>query len=139
MLSPAVSVSLSLAEALRQARANSPAYRQTLNDAGPARWGVRNAYGSLLPTLTASSDLGYTGSGETNFGGGFIQPTSSFVTSGYSLGLQWELSGRTLTAPAQQKALQHATEEDISGAGIALTSDISTQYLNTLQATARPR
>lgn len=137
MLSPAASVSLSLAEALRQARANSPTYRQTLNDAGPARWGVRNAYGSLLPSLTASSDVGYIGSGETNFGGGFIQPTSSFVTSGYSLALQWELSGRTLTAPAQQKALQHATDEDISGAGIALTSDISTQYLNALQATAQ--
>src|SRR5690349_9033896 len=92
----AATVSLSLAEALRQARANSPTYRQTLNNAGPARWGVRNAYGNLLPSLTASSDLGYTGSGETNFGGGFIQPTSSFVTSGYSLGLQWQLSGRTL-------------------------------------------
>src|SRR5207237_9175258 len=87
LLPPAVSVSLSLAEALRQARANSPTYRQTLNDATPAKWGVRNAYGSLLPSLTASSDLGYTGSGETNFGGGFVQPTSSFVTSGYSLGL----------------------------------------------------
>jgi outer membrane protein len=137
ILSPAASVSLSLAEALRQARANSPTYRQTLNDAGPAKWGVRNAYGSLLPSLTASSDVGYTGSGETNFGGGFVQRTSSFVTSGYSLGLQWQLSGRALTAPAQQKALQHATDEDISGAGIALASEISTQYLNTLQETAQ--
>ena len=137
ILSPAASVSLSLAEALRQARANSPTYRQTLNDAGPAKWGVRNAYGNLLPSLTASSDFGYTGSGETNFGGGFIQPTSSFVTSGYSLGLQWQLSGRTLTAPAQQKALQHATDEDISGAGVTLTFEISTQYLNALQATAQ--
>jgi outer membrane protein len=131
------SVSLSLAEALQQARANSPTYRQTLNDASPAKWGVRNAYGSLLPSFTAASDIGYTGSGQSNFGGGFTRPTSSFVTSGYSLGLQWELSGRTLTAPAQQKALQRATDEDISGAGIALTSEISTQYLNTLQAAAQ--
>jgi outer membrane protein len=130
-------VSLSLAEALQQARANSPTYRQTLNDASPARWGVRNAYGGLLPSFTAASDIGYTGSGQSNFGGGFTRPTSSFVTSGYSLGLEWELSGRTLTAPAQQKALQHATDEDISGAGVALTSEISTQYLNTLQAAAQ--
>ncbi len=134
---PAPAVSLSLAEALQQARANSPTYRQTLNDAGPARWGVRNAYGSLLPSLTASSDIGYVGSGETNFGGGFIQPTSAFVTSGYSLGIEWRLSGRTFTAPAQQKALQRATDEDISGAGVALTSEISTQYLNVLQAGAQ--
>jgi outer membrane protein len=134
---PPSRVTLSLAEALRQARANSPTYRQTLNDASPAKWGVRNAYGSLLPSLTASSDIGYTGSGESNFGGGFTLPTSSFLTSGYSLGIQWQLSGRTLTAPAQQKALQRATEEDITGAGVALTSEISTQYLNALQATAQ--
>jgi outer membrane protein len=131
------SVSLSLAEALQQARSNSPAYRQTLNDAPPARWGVRNAYGSLLPSFTASSDIGYTSSGQSNFGGGFTRPTSSFVTSGYNLGLEWQLSGRTLTAPAQQKALQRATDEDISGAGVALTSEISTQYLNALQADAQ--
>ena len=130
-------VGLSLADALQQARTNSPAYRQTLNDASPAKWAVRNAYGGLLPTLDASADLGYTGSGEANFGGGFIRPTSSFLTSGYSLGIGWQLSGRTLTAPAQQKALLRATDEDISGAGISLTAEISTQYLNALQAAAQ--
>lgn len=134
---PASSVSLSLMEAIRQARVNSPTYRQTLNDASPAKWGVRNAYGNLLPSVTASSDIGYTGSGQSNFGGGFIRPTSSFVTSGYNLGIQWQLSGRNLTAPAQQKALQQATDEDISGAGVALISEISTQYLNALQAAAQ--
>jgi outer membrane protein len=136
-VSPPASVTLSLAEALQQARSHSPSYRQTLNDASPARWGVRSAYGSLLPSVTASSDLGYTGSGESNFGGGFTQPTSSFLTSGYSLGLEWQLSGRRLTAPAQQKALQRAAEEDITGAGIILTAEISTQYLNALQAAAQ--
>jgi outer membrane protein len=130
-------VSLSLADALQQARAHSPTYRQTLNNAAPARWGVRNAYGSLLPSVTASSDFGYTGSGQSNFGGGLTLPTSSFLTSGYSLGLEWQLSGRAITAPAQQKALQRATDEDIGGAAVALTSEISTQYLNTLQAVAQ--
>ena len=134
---PPAAISLSLVEALGQARAHSPAYRQTLNDAAPARWGVRSAYGSLLPSVTASSDLGYYGTGETDFGGGVTQPTSSFLTSGYSLGLEWQLSGRVLTAPAQQKALQQATDEDITGAGITLTAEISTQYLNTLQAVAQ--
>jgi outer membrane protein len=131
------SVTLSLAEALQQGRAHSPAYRQALNDAPPARWGVRNAYGSLLPSISASTDLGYIGSGRTNLGGGFTQPTSPFLTSGYSLGLDWQLSGRAITAPAQQRALQRATDEDISGAGIALTADITTQYLNALQAQAQ--
>ena len=65
---PAPTVTLSLQEAMDQARANSPAYRQVLNDAAPARWGVRNAYGNFLPSVTAAGDLGYVGSGETNFG-----------------------------------------------------------------------
>jgi outer membrane protein len=130
-------VTLSLQEALSQARANSPAYRQTLNDAGPAKWGVRNAYGSLLPSVSVGSDLGYTGSGQSNFGGGFVRPTSAFVTSGYNLSLQWQLDGRTLTAPAEQKALQRATNEDISGAGVTLRAEIVNQYLTTMQATAQ--
>ena len=79
---------------------------------------MRNAYGSLLPSVSVGSDLGYTGSGQSNFGGGFVRPTSAFVTSGYNLSLQWQLDGRALTAPAEQKALQQATDEDISGAGI---------------------
>jgi outer membrane protein len=130
-------VTLSLSEALHQARSHSPAYRQALNDAAPARWGVRSAYGSLLPSVTASSDVGYVGSGQSNLGGGFTQPTSPFLTSGYSLGLEWQLSGRSLTAPAQQRAIQQATDEDISGAGVLLTADITTQYLNVLQADAQ--
>ncbi len=133
----AAPVGLSLAEALKQARANSPLYRQALNDAAPARWGVRNAYGSLLPSVVVSGDLGYTGSGQSNFGGGLTLPTSAFLTSGYSLGLQWQLSGRSLQAPAQQRALQRATDEDIGAAGIGLTAEISTQYLSTLQARAQ--
>ena len=130
-------VTLSLAEALQQARANSPTYRQTVNNAGPAKWAVRNAYGNLLPAVNASSDLGYTGSGQSNFGGGFTRPTSPFLTSGYSLGLQWQLNGRAITAPAEQKALQRATDEDISGAGVNLRVEIETQYLTALQATAQ--
>src|SRR4029453_14876510 len=91
-------VSLSLADALQQARANSPAYRQILNDGSPAKWGVRNAYGSLLPSFTASTDLGYTSAGEANLGSGFIQQTSAFLTTSYNLALRWDVSGRSLAA-----------------------------------------
>jgi outer membrane protein len=136
-LRPAPAVTLSLAEALGQARSNSPTYRQTLNDAGPAKWGVRNAYGNLLPAITASGDMGYTGTGQSNFGGGLVQPTSAFLTSGYSLGLNWRIDGRALSGPGQQKALQRATDEDIVGAGITLRAEITTQYLNALQAAAQ--
>jgi outer membrane protein len=134
---PAPTVTLSLQDAIDQARSNSPAYRQVLNDAAPAKWGVRNAYGSFLPTVNVAGDLGYIGSGQTNLGGGFIQPTSAFLTSGYSLGVNWQLDGRVLSGPGQQKALRKATDEDISGAGVNLRADIITQYLNVLQASAQ--
>jgi len=134
-ISPAVA--LSLADALDRAHKNSPAYRQVLNDAGPARWGVRNAYGSFVPSATANSSFGYTGSGRTDIGGGLIQTTSAYLTSGYSLILNWQLDGHVLSAPGQQKALQKATDEDISGAGVQLKFDITTQYLNALQAAAQ--
>src|SRR3990170_4697634 len=55
LLGPAVAgaqqsapAALSLADAIALARDHNPAYRQALNDRGPAAWGVRNAYTSLL-------------------------------------------------------------------------------------------
>jgi outer membrane protein len=134
---PSRSVGLSLGDALQQARANSPVYRQALNDAGPAQWGVRNAYGSLLPSLTVGSDFGYTGTGQFDFGAGLTRQTSAFLSSAYNLGIQWQLSGRSLHAPSQQRALQRATDEDIGAAGIGLTAEISSQYLTGLQAAAQ--
>ena len=139
LVSPRIAstVSLSLADALDRAKGNSPAYRQVLNDANPARWGVRNAYGSFVPSVTGNASMGYTGSGRTDIGGGFIQSTSAYLTSGYSLMLTWQLDGHVLSGPGQQKALQKATDEDISGAGVQLKFDITTQYLNSLQAAAQ--
>lgn len=129
--------SLSLAEALSTARANSPVYRQTLNDAGPARWGVRNAYGALLPQADASLGFGYTGSGRSSFGGTTFSQTSPSYNSSYGIGLQMQISGRTLSGPGQMKALAKATDADISAAGTDLKQSITTQYLQSLQANAQ--
>ncbi len=128
---------LTLAEALASAQANSPTYRQTLNDAGPARWAVRSAYGALLPQADVSAGLGYTGSGRSSFGGTFFSQTSPSYNSSYSIGLQMQISGRTLAAPGQAKSLERATNADIGAAGTQLRQAITTQYLQTLQATAQ--
>jgi outer membrane protein TolC len=138
-LRPQPTAALSLADALGQARTESPAYRQVLNNAGPARWGVRNAYGNFLPNLNVSSGVGYTGSGESQFGigGAFTQRTASFVSSNYQIGLQWQLDGRILAGPGQEKALQRATGQDIEDAGVSLRADITTQYLNVLAAVSQ--
>jgi outer membrane protein len=130
-------VALSLADALQQARANNPTYRQALNDAGPARWGVRNAYGQLLPSANASAGLGYTGSGNASFGGTVFQQSSPSYNSDYSIGVQWQLNGTVATAPARAKAQQRATEENIESASSQLKFLVTGQYLQTLQAGAQ--
>jgi outer membrane protein TolC len=132
-----VSATLSLADAIAQARANSPLYRQALNDAGPARWGVRNAYGSFLPQVNASAGVGYTGSGSSSFGGTTFSQSSPSYNSDYSLNLNWRLDGRVLTGPGQAKSEQRAAEENISSAGVQLKADVTTQYLQTLQNVAQ--
>ncbi len=133
----ATTVRLSMAEALDQAHRNSPTYRQTLNDAMPAGWAVRNAYSALLPTFDVSSGLGYTGSGQSTFGGSTFNQSSPSITSNYGLSFGWRFSGSTLTATAQQKANRHAVDADISNAGESLRNDITVQYLTALQAVAQ--
>lgn len=128
---------ITLQEALRQAHINSPTYRQVLNDAAPAMWGVRNAYGNLLPQLNVSSSFGYTGAGEANFGLGLTRQTSSLISSGYGIGINWQMNGRVLSGPGLQKALRRAVDEDVNGAGVALETEITDQYLTALQAAAQ--
>jgi outer membrane protein len=134
---PAPAATLTLAEAIQQARGNSPTFRQAANDAGPARWGVRNAYGSFIPSVSVNGGVGYTGSGQSNFGGGFIRETSPIVNSNYGLSLNWQLDGTILSGPGQAKANQRATEEDINGAESNLLFEVTSQYLTSLQASAQ--
>ena len=133
---PQPSAALGLADALAQARTQSPLYRQALNNADPAKWGVRNAYGNFVPQLLVSGGMGYSGSGESQFGTFFFQNTPAFISSNYQIGLQWRLDGRVLAGPTQQKALQRATTQDIEDAGVNLRSDVTTQYFNVLAAVA---
>ncbi len=127
---------LTLGEALRQARMESPTFLQTLNDAVPARVGERSAYAAFLPTASVSGGLSYTGSGSQFFGGTFFRQPSSYGSS-YSAGFQWQLSGRTFANLSAAKAGRRATTADIDGAGTTLTFDVTTQYLNALAAEAQ--
>ena len=133
----AATVQLSLSDALQQARTNSPTYRQTLNDAGPAGWSVRNAYAALLPTFDVSGSLGYIGTGKSTFGGSTFNQSSPSLTSSYSLSLNWRFSGDVLTNTGTQKANRRAADADIAAAGEQLRSDVTFQYLVALQAVAQ--
>jgi outer membrane protein len=128
--------SLTLAEALRLARANSPTYRQALNDADPANVALRAARAALFPTFGVGGGFGYTGAGRSTFGGSFFNQSSPAVSSSYSIDAQWNLNARTWLAPGQARANREATEEGITAAGVDLTAAVTTQYLNALRATA---
>ena len=130
-------VTLSLTDALARARAGSPAYRQVLNDAGPARWAVRNAYGQFVPRVDVSGGMAYFGSGSSTFGGTTFNQTSSALSSSYGVDLSLNLNGQTLLGPATEKANQRAVEEDINNAQVTLDNDVTVQYLATLQAGAQ--
>lgn len=128
--------SLSLAEALRLARANSPTYRQVLNDADPANVALRAARAALFPTFGVGGGFGYTGAGRSTFGGSFFNQSSPAVSSSYSIDAQWNLNARTWLAPGQARAQQRATEETIDAAAVDLTAAVTSQYLNVLRAVA---
>lgn len=142
LLGPAVAgaqqsapATLSLADAILVARERNPAYRQTLNDRGPAAWGVRNAYSSLLiPSVSTVAGMSYSGPGSQRFLTSNFSQTVSTVSSFYDLSLAWQLSGTTLSQPGLAKAQQRAADADIAGAANALVTGVTQQYLTVLQA-----
>ncbi len=134
---PSVPQSLSLRDAIELATQYNPTLRQTANDVAGAAWSVRNAYGSFLPTFGVSGGFSYRGSGTQTFlTTEFAQPSAT-IGSSYSLGLNLQLSGRTLMQPGLAKAQLRATEAAIDGAEINLESTVRQQYLAVLQAQAQ--
>jgi len=135
---PTPRVTVTLDEALSEAQRNNPIYRQAENNAGAARWAVRNAYSTLLlPSLSVGGSFGYTGAGSATFGGSLFNQSSPSLSSGYGVNLDWQFSGATLSAPGQQKAEQRAIDEDISNALAQLRYEVAFQYLTGLQAVAQ--
>lgn len=126
---------LSLADAIALAREHNPAYRQTIHDRAPAGWGVRNAFSSLLlPSLTASGGLGYSGLGQQRFLTTDFSQSVSTRSSFYSFDLNWQLSGETLAQPGLTRSQLNAASADVAGAETNLVTAVTQQYLTVLQA-----
>lgn len=137
---PAIPQSLTLDDAVDLALRYNRTYRQVANDRSAARWGVRNAYSQLfLPSVSTSLGFNYRGSGSQEFGGETFALQSSTIGSDYSVGLNWQLSGATLTQPGLAKAEQRATVAQIEGAEINLRAAVHQRYLAALQAEAQVR
>jgi outer membrane protein len=130
---------LTLDQALTTAKANNPLYREALNAAAPAKWGVTSAWGNLFPSFGLSGGLSYTGSGQANLGQGVTvsQPISAQTGSSYSAGFQYLLNGSTVLAPGQSKANQRAVTETIHEQENLLRADITSQYLEVKRTAAQ--
>lgn len=64
-----VPASLSLGDAIEIARTTNPGFLQTRNDEALADWDVRQAWGALMPTVSANGGLSWRGAGETQLAG----------------------------------------------------------------------
>lgn len=133
-----VPASLSLADALEIARANNPTYLQARNDEVQADWDVKQAYGQLLPSVSANSAVTWQGAGEQQFGTltlgdlGFGDLPSYYLSS-YGLNVGLNLSLATVLAPSQAKAARGATSARIRLAEATLVSQVTTAYLEVLR------
>ncbi len=134
---PSTPQSLALTEAIDIARTNNPLLRQTANDLTATRWGVRNAYASFVPSLSANGSMSYRGAGSQTFLAQEFSLTSPIVGSSYGISLSMQLSGRTLMQPGLASARHRAAEATLSGAEINLESGIRQQYLAVKQAEAQ--
>lgn len=135
---PSVPQALTLDEAVELAVRYNRDYRQVANDRPAAAWGVRNAYTQLFfPSLSAGLGMSYRGAGSQTFLASTFDQESSTIGSDYSLSLNWQLSGRTLTQPGLARAQLRATEAQIEGAETNLRAVVQQQYLAALRAEAQ--
>lgn len=129
---------LSLAEALLLARSNNPLYLQAADVAASAAWGVREAYGQLLPSVTASGTLAYSGHGQQligNFTGDDLGAGSTdYLISNYSLGVSQSYGPSTYYGLSRSRAERSAAGAWLSAEGYELESRVTVRYLAALRA-----
>ncbi len=126
---------LSLSEAISIAKRNNPTYRMTANNQAAADWGVREAYGNLLPTVTANGSAGFTEAGVQRFGTVDLGVQSTdWYSSSYSLNFNWNLSGNTFFGVSSARAAQESTAAGIRAAEFTLENQVTLQYMTALRA-----
>jgi outer membrane protein len=130
---------LTLEEAVALARRNNPDLQALKNDVAVADWAVREAYGNLLPSASASTSFSYQASGRPRFGiftgsdlG--IDQTPAYYSSDYFVGLGYNLSGASLVAPRREKAMRQSTEANFAGTEFVYVANVTRQYLAVIRA-----
>ena len=130
------SATLTIEQAIELARRNNPVLKQTLNNRIGARAAVRSAYGALLPSADASLSAQRQQGGQQIFSGTSLGASSDVNQSSYQIGFNYRINSATLITPSLQRANRDAVEADITGATENLRSNVSQQYLLTLQTEA---
>lgn len=126
---------LSLGEAIRIAKRSNPTFLSQANDQEAADWQVREAYGNLLPSATASGSMSYTEAGIQRIGTiDFGEQSTDWYSSNYSLNLNWTLNGNTLFGLSTARASQRATVASVRAAEFDLESRVTLQYMAALRA-----
>lgn len=129
---------LSLDEALELARRHNPGYMAAQNDRAAADWGVKAAYGRLLPSASASAGLGWQGSGAQRIGNVTLQDLGvgeqpNYYSSNYSLGVGYSINGAVLYGLSAAKASRAQTEAAINQARLDLDTRVTLSYLDVLR------
>jgi outer membrane protein len=125
---------LTLESALAATREHNPDLLAQRNDIVAAHAATRAARADFIPSASASADLGYTAPGVQRFGAQEFGEKPAYYSSGYSVGLNYEISGAKLMQPRITRAQEHATDRRIVGYEASLVSRVTQQYLTGLQA-----
>ncbi|MDQ3949344.1 MAG: TolC family protein, partial [Gemmatimonadota bacterium] len=125
---------LTLEEAIAMARRNNPAFLQIANNRRDAEAQVRASDAALLPSVNSSFTTEYSQGGTQVFQGTQLGASSSFVTSGYNLGVRYDVNGATFLNRSAARASREAVEADITGSTEQLRAFVTQQYLAVLQA-----
>ncbi len=128
---------LTLDDAITIARQNNPTYLQALDAERNADATVRSAYGSLLPTSSASFSTRFQQGGQQFFNGVALSNGSNSLSSSYNVGVNYNISAALLLGPKVARAARDATDADARGATEALRAAVTDEYLVVLQAGAR--
>jgi outer membrane protein len=121
---------LTLEEAIAIARRSNPEFLSARNDEVEADWAVRESYGALLPSASVGGGMNYQAAGVERFGASLANRTGTgYLSSSYSLGMDYRLAGESLMYPKQQKANRNATLAQIEVADFNLVTNVTRQYL----------
>jgi outer membrane protein len=135
--SSATQAVLSLNEAISLARRNNPTFQQSREARNRAGSALRSSYASFLPDVSTGFGTTFREGGQEIVAGESRGASQNILTSNGYLDVSAQYGVATFLAPKRERANLNAAEADVTAADALLRFNVSTQYLNALQAQAR--